>query len=115
MASTRGYPKYYKYRNPDPSTAKNAPIVTAEILEKIADIIDKDIWRIYRLKSDTVLGIDLKHAVTRDLSNRLLFAVAEIDKFEKQNASDLRNYPWVESDGDKHEDTVRTNHKNESF
>ena len=105
MAFRWGYPKYYKYKNPDPSTAKYAPIVTSEILEKIADIIDKDIWRIYHLRPHTVLGIDLKHAVIRDLSNRLLFAVAEIDKFEKENANDLRNYPWVEGDDDKHEDT----------
>jgi hypothetical protein len=98
MASKRGYPKYYKYKNPDPSTAKYAPIIVDEILKIILEIISKNVRSIYHIRPESVLGIDLKHAVMRELSNRLDFVVAEIDSFEKENANDLRNYPWTEDD-----------------
>jgi len=91
-------PKYHKFQNPDPSTAKFAPIVASEILEDIEDKINKKIWEIYRLRPDTVLGIDLTHAVIRELSHKLLDEIVEIDKFEKENKGDLRNYPWGVSD-----------------
>jgi hypothetical protein len=103
MATTHGYPKYYKYKNPDPSTAKYAAIVANEILEIITKHINKRTWEIYHLKPDTVLGIDLKHAVVRKHSDQTNKLVIEIEKFEKENASDLRNYPWSEGN-EKHGD-----------
>ena len=98
MASTRRYPKYYKYKNPDPSTARYAPIVTAEILEIIDEKIDKSIKKIYHVRPESVLGIDLKHSVTRELFHQLHIQVVKIDNFEADNSGDLRNYPWSESE-----------------
>ena|SRR6266498_2648496 len=89
-------PKYHKFKNPDLSTAKFAPIVASEILEDMPNKINKRSWEIYRLKPDTVLGIDLTHAVIRAVSDMLDKEIVEIDKFENENASDLRNYPWTE-------------------
>ena len=98
MASTRRHPRYYKYKNPDPSTAKNAPIVTAEILEIINEKIDKSIKKIYHVRAESVLGIDLKHAITRELFDKLHRQVVKIDNFEADNSGDLRNYPCSESE-----------------
>jgi len=92
MASRQGYSNYRKFKNPDPSTAKYAPIVAAEILEIIEEKIDKSVTRIYRVRTDSVLGIDLRHAVIRGLSYLLNEEIIRINKFEKQNSNDLRNY-----------------------
>jgi hypothetical protein len=89
-------PKYYKYQNADPSTARYAPIIADEILKIIEENISKNVRRIYHIRPESVLGIDLKHAVIRELSDRLACAVAEIDKFEKLSSNDLRNYPYME-------------------
>ena len=98
MTSTCGCPKYYKYKNSDPSTAKYAPIITAEISEIIEEKIDRSIKRIYHVRPESVLGIDLKHAIMRELFHQLHTQVLKIDNFEAHNSGDLRNYPWSESE-----------------
>jgi hypothetical protein len=98
MTFKHKYPKYYKYKNPDPSAAKYAPIVTSELLQIIEEKISASIKRFYHIRSEAVLAIDLKHAVIRELSQKLDNKVVEIDKFERANSSDLRNYPWSEEE-----------------
>ena len=91
------YPdKYYKYKNPDPSTAKYSTRITAQLLEKIEEIIAQSIRKIYHIGPDSILGTDLRHSVIRELLDRLSKEVELIDKFEKENSEDLRNYPWSE-------------------
>lgn len=86
--------KYHKFKNVDPSTVRYVPIITAEILEIIEDKIIKDAVRFYRVRADSVLGIDLRHAVIRKLFVQLHAELIKIDKFERENSNDLRNYPW---------------------
>jgi hypothetical protein len=50
--------------------------------------------RIYHTKPDSILGIDLRHAVVRKLLQHLADEIVRINKFEKENSNDLRNYPW---------------------
>ena len=86
--------KYHKFKKADPSTARYAPIITAEILEIIEEKINKDSVRFYHVRADSVLGIDLRHAVIRQLFVQLHEEIIKIDKFERENSNDLRNYPW---------------------
>jgi hypothetical protein len=91
-------PKYYKYKNPDPSTDIHATRIEAEILDHINETIKENIRKIYDTRYSSVLGIDLKHAVLRKLSYRLQQKVMRINQFESQNSdpNDLRNYPFLE-------------------
>ena len=90
------YPKYYKYKNPDPSTAKHASRITIQLLEMIEDKISQNIRKIYHIRPESILGTDLRHSVIRELSNQLVKEVDLINKFEK-DCEDMRNYPWSES------------------
>jgi hypothetical protein len=92
----RHRPKYYKYENADPSTSKYAPIIADELLEIIKENISKSARRIYHIRDDSILAIDLKNAVIYELFDKLAYVVAEIEKFEREDASDLRNYPFLE-------------------
>jgi len=86
--------KYHNYKNADDSTAVNASRITTLILEIIEEKINQNIQRIYHTKQDSIIGIDLRHAVIRKLSQQLANEIIRIDKFEKENSNDLRNYPW---------------------
>jgi hypothetical protein len=108
------YPKYHKYNNQDPSIPKYASIVTAEILENIRDFIPKRAKRIYHVRPEANIAIDLDHAVIRQLSQRLDKEIIEIDKFEKENSNDLRNYPWIENDEYEHDNDNDNENDNEN-
>jgi len=86
--------KYHRYKNADDSTAVNASRITTLILEIIEEEINQNIKRIYQTKPDSIIGIDLRHAVIRKLSQQLANEINRIDKFEKENSNNLRNYPW---------------------
>jgi hypothetical protein len=89
------YARYHKYKNPDPSTDKEAAITTAQLLQIIEQKISDDARRIYHTRNpNSILEQDLRFAVIRELSYRLSKEILEIDRFEKQNSNDLRNYPW---------------------
>ena len=90
------YPKYHKYNNSDPSTTTNADRIMTQILEIIEETITRNTQRIYHTKPDSIIGIDLRHAVIRELSQQLANEIIRINKFEKENSNDLRNYPWSE-------------------
>jgi len=93
-------PKYHKYKNADPSTERHASRIESEILEYIDKIIKQNIRQYYNIRYSSVLGIDLKHAVIRKLSNKLQQKLNWINQFESQNSDprDLTNYPFVEPD-----------------
>jgi len=84
--------KYWKYKNPDPSTQKHAPIIAAELLAIIEEKIIRDIKRIYKIRPESILGIDLRHAVIRELGYLLNKEVLKIDRSELENSGDIRNY-----------------------
>jgi hypothetical protein len=84
--------RYYHYRNPDPSTQRHAAISIAEILELIDDKIWKDIYRFYEVRSRSIIGQELRHAIIRELAFKLFQKVQQIDKFEKRNSGDLRTF-----------------------
>jgi hypothetical protein len=84
--------KYWKYKNPDPSTQKHAPIIAAELLAIIEEKISEDIKRIYHIRPESILGTDLRHAVIRELTYLLNKEVLKIDRFEQENSGDIRNY-----------------------
>jgi hypothetical protein len=93
-------PKYYKYKNADPSIKRHASRIESEILDYIDKTIKENIRQTYNVRYSSVLGIDLKYAVIRKLSYRLQQRLIEINQFESQNSdpNDLRNYPFVEPD-----------------
>ena len=84
--------RYYHYQNPDASIEKYAKISVDEILQLLDDKINKNIYRIYEVRSGSILGKDLKHAIIRLLAYKLYQRVQEIDRFEKQNSGDIRNH-----------------------
>jgi hypothetical protein len=94
--------RYYHYSNPDPSINKYAEISTDEILRLLDDKINKDIYRIYEVRTRSILGQDLAHAVIRLLAWKLLQRVNNIDKFEKQNSADIRNHFDLDSEQEDH-------------
>ena len=91
-------PKYYKYKNPDPSIERNSTRIVSEILDYVDKIIKEYIRQIYNIRYSSVLGIELKHAVIRKLLEKLHQILIEINQFESENSdpNDLRNYPFVE-------------------
>jgi hypothetical protein len=93
-------PKYYKYKNADPSTERHASRIQSEILDYTNKTIKENIRQIYNVRYSSVLGIDLKHAVIRKLLETLKQKLIEIDQFESQNSdpSNLSNYPFLEPD-----------------
>lgn len=94
----RAINKYWKYKNADPSTAKYASIVTSEILKIIEEKIASDVKRFYHIRPDSILGIDLRHAVIRELVYLLSKELLRIDKFEKENSGDIRNFDSQEEE-----------------
>src|SRR4030095_4072222 len=84
--------KYWKYKNPDPSTEHYSTIIANEILEKINDDIDSNGRRIYDLRPKAILVQDLRHAVLRKLLSRLLQRVREIDHYEQANSGDMSDF-----------------------
>ncbi len=62
------------------------------MLQLLDNKINKDIYRIYEVRSGSILGKDLKHAIIRKLAYKLYQRVREIDRFEKQNSGDIRNH-----------------------
>jgi hypothetical protein len=84
--------KYWKYKNPDPSTALYTSGIVAELFITIEEKIAQDVKRLYHLRPQSILGTDLKHSVIRELSYRLNKEVLKIEHFEKENSGDIRNF-----------------------
>ena len=84
--------KYWKYKNPDPSTALYTPGVVDELLITIEETIAQSVKRIYHLRPESILGLDLRHSVIRELSCKLNKEVLKIEQFEKENSGDIRNH-----------------------
>jgi len=84
--------KYWKYKNPDPSIAVYTPGIVDELFITIKDKIAKEVTRIYHVRPEAIIALDLKHSVIRELSYRLNKEVLKIDRFEHENSGDIRNH-----------------------
>lgn len=92
------YDKYWKYENPDPSTNFYASRVALEVLDEIQNTISKRGKQIYGVRPEAIIVQDLRHGVIRELVKILTEHVKLIEKYEKENSGDIRNYPTFDSD-----------------
>jgi hypothetical protein len=84
--------KYWKYKNPDPSTSIYTPIIVEKILRMTEEVISSEAKRIYHIRSEAILARDLRHSVMRELAYRSHKEVLKIDRFEQENSGDIRNF-----------------------
>jgi hypothetical protein len=90
--SRRRVDKYWKYKNPDPSTSIYTPIIVEKILTMTEEVISNEAKRIYHIRSEAILARDLGHSVMRELAYRSYKEVLKIDRFEQENSGDIRNF-----------------------
>jgi hypothetical protein len=84
--------EYKKYYNQDPSTSPNAIRTALELIPMIEGKIDKNSWHFYGVRPEAIIARDHRHAVYRELYYQIWIELIKIKDFEKENASDIRNY-----------------------
>ena len=94
--SGSGYDKYWKYENPDPSTDPYALRVALEVVDEALLKIRKRGTQIYDVRPAVYYNQDLVHAVIRLLPGIFTEHIKQIEKYEKENSGDIRNYTDTE-------------------
>jgi hypothetical protein len=87
---------YWKYKNPDVSVARFMPNTVYEIREAIEKIIADNTKKNRGLRSDSILGVEDRHAVWRELLKQATKEVDIIEKYEREHSGNLENYPFQE-------------------